>query len=549
MNIKYLINCFLMCLLLLQSCSKNDLNSIHSIQNNDGSELLPILCNPIFPNNTPTKSENKKLNLKVDIKSSKEKTVNNYKFTQFNIFNSGSYSIVKAILNQDKKVVSICKQFYIVKENLINKKSFSYIVTMVSFDSFENKSKYNFSYFENKNFNGLMIFSDTNGKIIETIYYKDSKRFKVDFVNKEDAIGQNSIKLLLYENIVTKSFTYDPNITYICADCGSELLEDDFWDFTCSTCGMILGLLDPAYCIVTEVIWIIYPYDPFPSPPVPGDDEGGVGTPPPGEAHLILNTSSSIVPLLSSYTLTLSTVPSGLQLSNIKYYIYGNADQTLYKINDLSSSLFTGIARTPGNWNIKAVANTSGDSLVSDPIMIEMVFPQASDILCNSSVTSYMSNSWNETTTFASPAGRREKGFWIYINSKENISEPYFIQNFPDGPIITGDINTHGSITPTPATLQEINTSPLQGGKYVVAFFHTHTPLTYITAYGYRPVGPSPGDISYSNSINMPGFVYDYIGIYDPYILSIEKVLLTGHDINAPSKNLYIWTFKSSNFA
>ena len=97
---KKIINWLIICCLFLYSCNKNEIGIIN--QNAD-SEFIPILLNPIFPNDALTKGENKRLNLKVDLKSLKVKIVNNNKFTQYKIFNSGSYSIVKAILKQDQK--------------------------------------------------------------------------------------------------------------------------------------------------------------------------------------------------------------------------------------------------------------------------------------------------------------------------------------------------------------------------------------------------------------------------------------------------------------
>lgn len=424
---------------------------------------------------------------------------------------------------------------------------------MVSFDGFENKSKCNFSYFDNKNFNGLMIFSNTTGKTFEAIYYKDNEQFKVDFVNKEKAIGENSIKLLLYENIVNKSFTYDPNITYICADCGAELLEDDFWDYTCRKCGMILGVLDEVYCFPSEDIWVIYPYDPFPYPPFPGDegdegdegDDGGGGgggggsppppPPPPQNPQLVLSSSSNLVTLLNPFSLTVTTVPSGIQLSNIEYYIYGNGNQSYFKLNEISVSPFQCFARSSGYWNFIAVAPIGDSVLTSNSIMIEMQFPASTDILNDPDITTFMENTWSATKNFASPSGRKEMGFWIYINTKPDATEYYFKEDVPDGEIITGSIGTGGSITFSAPSLVEMNTNPLLGGKYVVGLFHTHTPLTYLTD-GARIVGPSPADLScYAD---LPGFVYDYLGKFDIHIGDIG--IIYGHKIDDPSQ-IYVY--------
>jgi hypothetical protein len=547
---KNLINLLVVLSFLLYSCNKSEIELDNKAQIDYVNESYLSLYNPTFPSDIITKKS--KQNLKIDFRSSKQKVVNNEKFTQYNILNSGSYSIAKTSFGGDEKVVSICKQFYVIKEYLNDKKSFSYLVTMVSFDSYEIKSKYNFSYLNNEEFNGLMIFSRTDGDIIGTIYYDGEKRHWVEFVNSDKAVTGKIIKLLLYERITSKSFTYDPNTTYICADCGAELLEDDFWDFTCQSCGMILGVLDPAYCSVIASDpggeWIIYPYNPVPSPPDPGDgDEGGSGgggggdgdvPPPTEEVHLTLSASTSFLPLLYSYTLTLSTVPSGMQLSDVNFYIYGNANQTLFKLNEESTMSFTGVARTPGCWNIKAVALSGQDTIVSNTISIEMGFPSTLDILNDPNIQSEMHDTWVSTKEFASTNGRKEQGFWVYVNSTEGAFQRYFKGDVFDGPVITGSVGTNGTINFSPPTLQEYGLTPLSGGKYVVAMFHTHTPITYIIEDAAREVGPSSSDFFTSEQHLIPGLVYDYIGGFLPYRGFIG--IVSGHEIDDPSQ---IYTF------
>ena len=167
--------------------------------------------------------------------------------------------------------------------------------------------------------------------------------------------------------------------------------------------------------------------------------------------------------------------------------------------------------------------------------MIEMQFPTSTDILNDPDITTFMENTWSATKNFASPSGRREMGFWIYINTKPDATEYYFKEDVPDGEIITGSIGTGGRISFSNPSLIEMNTNPLLGGKYVVGLFHTHTPITYLTQ-GARQVGPSPGDLS--SYEDLPGFIYDYTGQYLPN----EGItgIIYGHKIDDAS-HIYVY--------
>ncbi len=65
------------------------------------------------------------------------------------------------------------------------------------------------------------------------------------------------------------------------------------------------------------------------------------------------------------------------------------------------------------------------------------------------------------------------------------------------------------------------------GAYYPVASFHTHT-STYYWPDGERNVGPSPDDNEKDKDAQVPGLVYDYIGI-------LGKIG-GGHPINAPAR-------------
>jgi len=102
------------------------------------------------------------------------------------------------------------------------------------------------------------------------------------------------------------------------------------------------------------------------------------------------------------------------------------------------------------------------------------------------------------------------------------------------GGFVSGCAGTNASLSPGSPS-ESPTFSPLQGGKYAVAHFHTHTPLTYCPSnVGRDPVGPTGPDESLLTSSNygIPGLVYDYVGD--------GGKLYGGHSINA---NAQVYTF------
>ena len=79
---------------------------------------------------------------------------------------------------------------------------------------------------------------------------------------------------------------------------------------------------------------------------------------------------------------------------------------------------------------------------------------------------------------------------------------------------------------------ENVSSSPIIGGKYTVAFFHTHTPLTFCPSGNSRVVGPSDYDTDFAASEGVPGFVYDYNGTWSYSDYRING----GHSIDASSQ-------------
>jgi hypothetical protein len=145
-----------------------------------------------------------------------------------------------------------------------------------------------------------------------------------------------------------------------------------------------------------------------------------------------------------------------------------------------------------------------------------------------------MNTVWAETKS-ASSSGYMEKGFAIYVNTT---TMAYECDPTINGSIVPCENGVEGEVYISGTEL--IPVSPVQGGKYQVADFHTHPPLTYCASTNSRKVGPSSTDIS---GANIPGILYDYVGqnIPDPNNPdSTYMGIIGGHSINAASK-VYVY--------
>ena len=184
------------------------------------------------------------------------------------------------------------------------------------------------------------------------------------------------------------------------------------------------------------------------------------------------------------------------------------------------------VACNPGLWQVRARVDGGGAEIViSDMIEVEERYPTGYDIIENDAIKSQLDSLWEETKRLASPSGRQELGCWIYIDTE---SRSYFCGETIYGRKVPNELETHGSTPLLKPDLTKIKDSDLPNAGIVdaVAFFHTHTPLTYIKEKGGRPVGPSLKDDSLANADRFVGLVYDYY-------TTDGELLQTGHTLNA----------------
>jgi hypothetical protein len=142
-----------------------------------------------------------------------------------------------------------------------------------------------------------------------------------------------------------------------------------------------------------------------------------------------------------------------------------------------------------------------------------------------------MAAKWTMTLNAANSSGRREFSYWIYFDTRATPGS-YYLADEQMGDWITGCENTHGHVVPGVPREGIVQGNINTGGRYVVAGFHTHTPLHYCDE-GERRVGPSGSDDSYYTSQGIPGILYDYLGNNpNNYLLSY---IYAGHPLNAPT--------------
>jgi hypothetical protein len=125
-----------------------------------------------------------------------------------------------------------------------------------------------------------------------------------------------------------------------------------------------------------------------------------------------------------------------------------------------------------------------------------------------------MNSEWQATLNDCTevPNRRRERGFWISLNTAGNGSYSYgsSFQGAWVGPVIGASI----SLGTRPQSKLSAVTPTAASGVYAVASFHTHTPTVYRDAATMGVVGrgngPSEGDLNADASDNVAGIVYDY---------------------------------------
>jgi hypothetical protein len=167
----------------------------------------------------------------------------------------------------------------------------------------------------------------------------------------------------------------------------------------------------------------------------------------------------------------------------------------------------------PGVWKFKAVAvhkiaENKYEVYDSEEKEIEVIFPDATEI--EKAQSGQMRAVWEETKAAADKFFSYEKGFWIYavVENEQVLIECGATETGkPFSPCGDGEIELSSPNASIPST-------PDGYARYPIAFFHTHTPLTYCNNRDtYRSTGFSFEDEIMADAYGMPSFLYDYVGV------------------------------------
>lgn len=228
------------------------------------------------------------------------------------------------------------------------------------------------------------------------------------------------------------------------------------------------------------------------------------------------------------------TVYPSTPIVSVKYEIgKNNLAFQKWTLQESESPECSVTALNPGEWFVRAIITLTDTVIITNTLIVDVLYPDVYKIRDNPIVRSQMESVWQETKN-AAVSGRSERGFWIFVNTSNMTFE--FGETFVGLSFQCGVLANLEFTYPTDIP----SNSPLVGGKYAVCFFHSHPPLTFCPGF-IKGVGPSTGD---TNAIpDFPGLVYDYIGVYENGLYQ----LIGGHNIN-DAADVYIYgLYRRSN--
>ncbi|HUS92318.1 MAG TPA: hypothetical protein VM389_08600 [Phycisphaerae bacterium] len=170
-------------------------------------------------------------------------------------------------------------------------------------------------------------------------------------------------------------------------------------------------------------------------------------------------------------------------------------------------------AKIAGKFKLRGVVKICGREHTTAEKSVEVQFPDYGEITGDAGVHAACATEWQQTLADCTedPNRRRERGFWIRLNTATNAYE--FTAT------LTGSWRgpTQGASVPLPARPADAPATPAPcdaGATYSVASFHTHTPTAFraalVPAGSTRGVGPSGADQGIDTGDQVPGVVNDY---------------------------------------
>ena len=349
-----------------------------------------------------------------------------------------------------------------------------------------------------KNFSGVIFYRNMKGEYVNGWYYSEGK-----IIGKVNAHTESTD----FEMVQTRATDcYDLYLVYYVTECsfwGNGNSENQGWDcysyyeyeYRYTFCNYNYDDNDDGY-------YGAYDWN--------GGGGGGnnSGNSKPTVPTQVTLSGPGIITVTDSYDLEVSITPSNVILSSVVFKINNQ-----YELQSGTALSCYSPARKPGIWTITAIVN----GVTSNSKTVEVQFPDINEIASNGTVRNAMNAAWADTKAAAST--RVEKGFSITLETSGSglIFSCGEIQTGPP----SGCVGERASIY---ITGQEgFTANPLNGGRYRVADFHTHPPLTYCPSGSDRDAGFSDED----NDAFVPQLLYDYVG---------EKGIIEGgHAIDAPA--------------
>ncbi|MET0650004.1 MAG: Calx-beta domain-containing protein [Pyrinomonadaceae bacterium] len=222
-----------------------------------------------------------------------------------------------------------------------------------------------------------------------------------------------------------------------------------------------------------------------------------------------LDVASATITLLDMNTLTAKVTPTGGsgEITKYKFEIKRTSEATWHTLQEDASGTFSKKAKVAGKFKVRLTATLSDGTETTSPEKdLEVQFPSYADIVGDGDVVSATDAAWAATLADATPTQRRERGFWIRLNTS---TEKYEVTSTDFGPFVGNAGQGTVNLSPKPAD-SPASPTPLDTPTYTVASFHTHTPTFYRTSG--RVVGPSNQDGIADMADNVTGVVYDYEG-------------------------------------
>ena len=175
----------------------------------------------------------------------------------------------------------------------------------------------------------------------------------------------------------------------------------------------------------------------------------------------------------------------------------------------------------------RALATADGEPITVGPVTIWVRFPSETEMMADPVIQAHAANLWAQTLALCTPTNRHEVGCWILLNTA---TDTYSFSATTNGPPTPNDQTSTIYLLPVPPDSPLFPRLTNRTAIYTVASFHTHSPTTY-QPHGQRIVGPSPFDTNASETLSVPGLVFDYVE--NP---ETPGEIPAGHPMNAPAQ-------------